>query len=657
MSLLVSLLKQRDYIGAQAFIRTNPNEVILTESIDSSSHNWDILKQGDSDSVISGNIPNNEDPVIFYALGSVETLEQLLLIHPQFAWVQNSQGDRPIHVACQMPNIDTEIFRILLFAFPEGASTKNKLGKLPLHFAVANPCIDIAILEILYHAFPNALFEKESKNHSLPLHYACAFKAPLATVQFCIEKYYPAIQQKNRQFNLPLHLALMYDAPETVQRFLIDKYPEAVKELDARGRLPLHIALQSQMTSLAVIHALILHFPASVTVAITSDDPSDKNWFHNKKPIHIAIRFSRQADVIRCLLNHSSYKEILKTDQRIKIKGSGQMAAGDTTVDDIQSSGGANECSIMASSSASNDPAPFVLSGDTILHTAIEYDASIDVLEAIIELRPSALKEMNFDDKLPIHYAAWRQVGADTMVLLIRNYPESLLIVNEKTGNSVLHFALQYFKRQQNHDTHMIEKVLSYNAAASFLVNKAGYYPIHLAAKSACPYRVFELMLKLVPFSFGFFSQNQSRFLPLDIAIASGADADVIGLLLGYTEKSTLLYPKRVLEDRRMSSEALKSEPITGPDRPALNDSSISAEHSETAVSLLDAHLHLQQQYTEQGEEIRKLRARMHALTTELQARNSDILGYKKDISWSKDRIRILEREVAALTIDLDSYK
>jgi ankyrin repeat protein len=682
MSLVVSLLQQKDFSQARTLLSIDPScikvgiEQVSSQSFKSSRAHISHSQTSSDESNIqpkgceyyaneSSDKDGSEDPTIFYALGDVETLELLLLLAPQSAWAQNHNGERPLHAACQIPNVHEDVIDILLFAFPEGASAKNRDGKLALHFAVAN-IQNMNIIRIVYNAFPNAVAEKESKNFSKPLHYACAFKAPLVIVQFLSEKHVQAIELRNRQGNLPLHLCLMYDAPDDVKRFLISAYPNAVKMRDSKGRLPLHIAVQCQSISVQTIEALLEVHPESINDVVTqiesndaSTDTTINKWLVGKKSIHIALRFlSGRADAIRCLLSNSAFKEVVTKSALSSISLAVRKKAQLTTSDED------DKINIGFSGSASEDiDRTYFLNGDTILHTALEFKASIEVLETITSLRPSSLKEINNDGKLPIHFAAWRQVDPDTMLFLIRSFPESLMLVDEKTGNVALHYALQYLAKGNTElDTRMVEKVLSYMASACFVVNKAGFYPIHLAARAGCPYHIIDAMLKVVPYSFGLFSENRMRLLPIDLAIACKAPADVIGLLLGYPNKGDAINPKRITEDRnRVGSILANSLAVTEPTDITFRiftNSNTEEDGSFSHLStLMDAHLELQQKFTLQGEEMRKLRTRMHSIAGDLQSKNEEIKGYKRDVSWGKERIKLLEREISALTAELATFK
>ena len=215
MSLLVALLKDRDYDGAMTLIKTNPDSIV----VDVSSDQQEETKQA-------------EEPSIFYALESPNVVEQMLLLRPECSWSCSRRGDRPLHRALQVSTIHVEVVRLLLYAFPEGASTRNHDGKMPLHYAAAN-ISDLEILMLVVSTFPQALDVGENKNNSKPLHYACAFKMPFPAVECLISagdkvskgtpkvKSREVVKDKDSHGNLPLHLALMYDADIPVSELLL----------------------------------------------------------------------------------------------------------------------------------------------------------------------------------------------------------------------------------------------------------------------------------------------------------------------------------------------------------------------------------------------------------------------------------------------------
>ena len=68
MSLLIALLRDGDYDSAEKLITTDPSSV------------WT-------------NVDDDEEPSIFYSFKSVTTLERILLVNPEYAWVTNSRGE------------------------------------------------------------------------------------------------------------------------------------------------------------------------------------------------------------------------------------------------------------------------------------------------------------------------------------------------------------------------------------------------------------------------------------------------------------------------------------------------------------------------------------------------------------------------------------
>lgn len=332
MSLLVCLLQEKDFLGARALIAADPASVVRATPGSSSSATGTVRSpiRGILDLGLSASStqdgqaprgphpppPSTEDPTIFYALGDVETLEHLLMESPESAWACNSTGDRPLHAACQLSDIHIDVISILLFAFPEGASTKNGTGKFPLHFAAAN-IGDLDTFKLLYNAFERAIVEKEAKNLSMPLHYACAFKAPLPIVEFLIENNRDAVTEKDRQGNLPLMLSLVYDSPEDVRRLLLEGYPEAIEVRDRRGRLPIHLAVQSPTISTETVKRILALSPDSINSRVTvaheegeAHDEASVPWIAHKKPVHVALRYlPTRVDILECLLTHASYKD------------------------------------------------------------------------------------------------------------------------------------------------------------------------------------------------------------------------------------------------------------------------------------------------------------------------------------------------------------
>ena len=95
-----------------------------------------------------------------------------------------------------------------------------------------------------------------------------------------------------------------------------------------------------------------------------------------------------------------------------------------------------------------------------------------------------------------------------------------------------------------------------------------------------------------------------------------------------------------------------------GLEHPPADEVPVEEEHPLRAVGgLKTALLNLQEKYLQQGEEMRKMRIRMHNQAKAINKNTDEITGLKRDINWGKDRIKILEREVKALNNELDSLR
>jgi hypothetical protein len=86
-------------------------------------------------------------------------------------------------------------------------------------------------IRFLVEACPEAV-KVPNDNGSLPLHVACAYKAPLDVIQFLVEQWSEAIKTANHNGCLPLHHACSSKVPFDVVEFLVKEWPEAIKIMD-----------------------------------------------------------------------------------------------------------------------------------------------------------------------------------------------------------------------------------------------------------------------------------------------------------------------------------------------------------------------------------------------------------------------------------------
>ena len=234
-------------------------------------------------------------PNIFFSLHCFIVTKAILDHYPDMAAATLPHNhNRPIHSACQVQHVDVATIRLLLSLVPDTCAARNSDGKLPLHLAAANPTTAPQIFTLLHTVHPGGAAQTEHKNGSLPLHYACAFKAPLETVQLLLKLHPAALRHRDKQSNLPLHLALLYRAPHDVIEFLLEAWPESIAQPDGKARLPLHLATIATHDP-PTISLLLSLYPAAACMAI-----------QGKKPIHYAIRQKGRVETVKLLLTASN---------------------------------------------------------------------------------------------------------------------------------------------------------------------------------------------------------------------------------------------------------------------------------------------------------------------------------------------------------------
>ncbi|KAL7556106.1 hypothetical protein ACA910_009128 [Epithemia clementina (nom. ined.)] len=137
------------------------------------------------------------------------------------------------------------------------------------------------LTKLIHMANPKAICAQESKRGSLPLHYSCAFEAPMEVVQFLYDRYPPGASTPRNDQVYPLHLACgYYSGKPDVINFLLDKYPTgAGRRCTDLYWYPLHSAAQGG-APVSIMQRLYNLYPEGVTGL-------DK---YGKTPLHTACR-------------------------------------------------------------------------------------------------------------------------------------------------------------------------------------------------------------------------------------------------------------------------------------------------------------------------------------------------------------------------------
>ena len=127
--------------------------------------------------------------------------------------------------------------------------------------------------------------------------------------------------------------------------------------------------------------------------------------------------------------------------------------------------------------------------GNLPLHAACSFQATADVVEALLKAYPGGASQPNSAGNLPIHQAAMWQANTDTMELLLGRYPEGATIRN------------QY-----------------------------GSLPLHMAASNQASPEVVRLLINAYPDALHL--QNDDGMTPLDLALADESASEAVVAML-----------------------------------------------------------------------------------------------------------------------------
>eukprot|EP00565_Helicotheca_tamesis_P003785 CAMPEP_0185724246 /NCGR_PEP_ID=MMETSP1171-20130828/788_1 /TAXON_ID=374046 /ORGANISM="Helicotheca tamensis, Strain CCMP826" /LENGTH=282 /DNA_ID=CAMNT_0028392053 /DNA_START=108 /DNA_END=956 /DNA_ORIENTATION=- len=112
---------------------------------------------------------------------------------------------------------------------------------LPIHMACAlkAPC---SFLEDLISAYPEAIESKESRYGRVPLHLACLYRTDFNSIKFLIARYTSGAQVRDAVGRTPLFYACSKGLSAELILMLLSACPDAAKVADYKGWLPLHAA-------------------------------------------------------------------------------------------------------------------------------------------------------------------------------------------------------------------------------------------------------------------------------------------------------------------------------------------------------------------------------------------------------------------------------
>eukprot|EP00957_Ditylum_brightwellii_P045272 3432234-Ditylum_brightwellii.AAC.1 len=162
--------------------------------------------------------------------------------------------------------------------------------------------------------------------------------------------------------------------------------------------------------------------------------------------------------------------------------------------------------------------------GETALHLACEYRASLDVISLLLSSWPDAVKEKNSQEDIPLHVACTHGASLDMISLLLSSWPDG---AKEKTSLSQtpLFVACNY---KAPYD--VVSFLLRSWPDATKEINDYGWTPLHLACCYDASFNVVSLLLSTWPDAAR--EKDNAGCTPLHSACRSETSLDVVQLLL-----------------------------------------------------------------------------------------------------------------------------
>lgn len=285
---------------------------------------------------------------------------------------------------------------------PELAESPDpKSGELALHKIARHNGAWTLLIDMVLVLYPKALIHRDNMG-ALPIHHAAAHDN-LAALEIIYSAYKEGINDTDKMGRLPIHVAANYDAVDAI-KFLLAKSPEGAYTMVYRpphnsgGGLPLHIACRNN-ASMGVITALLGENFAS---AKRTDENGDL-------PLHLLLRCGEVVDpvVVKTLLTCFS-GAVSRTD----------------------------------------------MNGDLPLATAIKYQCSSTVTNAILMQFPDAAGVLNGEGHSPLHLSFKHNADDRTIMGLLNHAPELATQVDKKTGLLPIQVA------SENEHSHFIVHIL-----------------------------------------------------------------------------------------------------------------------------------------------------------------------------------------------------
>mmetsp|Transcript_60391 Transcript_60391/g.118842 ORF Transcript_60391/g.118842 Transcript_60391/m.118842 type:complete len:404 (+) Transcript_60391:47-1258(+) len=307
------------------------------------------------------------------------------------------------HITDSDPIDSQSAIGLLLDTFPDDMKRRDGRGWLPLHWAAAlheTPPEDLdAVIKvrpfnaIKGHLHAGNIGEQEPNDQSyrglLPLHLAVSVQHPhINNVRTLIKTNESVLELPDHRGWLPLHWCAYNCRDAAVLRLLIKSNEDAVYTVNKRGKLPFQLSAYNRFTD--IMDILYKKNPEAV----------EGLDYNGNTPLHDAVKCFNPEGVEKLFTLKYDLGRIRNFKEQLPIhKAFAYIPAGSTRLHarHLQT---VNALLRMNPETASlpdvNDSLP--------LHLAVYYNSSLEVVQAVYNVFPSATLVKDNTGRLPVHY-------------------------------------------------------------------------------------------------------------------------------------------------------------------------------------------------------------------------------------------------------------
>ena len=380
----------------------------------------------------------------------IEVVKFLLECNPD---VLGATEQTPLHIACRIKHVTHSKIQLLIDAFPDSLRHEDIDGRAPLHFLCGNNNLDdevgLEILKLLLERCPESV-RRATNGGDLPIHIAAANQSS----EFCriLTEAYPGSERMTiGNGYLPFHIACQYNTVATA-KYLYRLYPESINVAANDGWYPIHFAIIgikfSEDNSESAVEIIQFLLDCNPNVVLQK--------YQHAFPLYWGCVWATNANTLR-LTGYLKVLQILYDAHPEVIESDEVTSNVDSFCEEVNSfinirltyASQARDHHLMHSPDengqlplhkAYRDNATITLgsikllvkgnpsaitcadnSGMIPLHVACQHHESPSTVEYLLDLDPTALRVLDFDDNTVLHYAC-RDANHAIIALLLDKY-------------------------------------------------------------------------------------------------------------------------------------------------------------------------------------------------------------------------------------------